>query len=110
VRRAAICIAAAAALLAAPAAARAAHLSLAGTRPVVVRGTGFHHGERVRLSIRRSSGRTVVRRVTASRTGVFRLTFPSVAPPCGGWSATAVGSLGSRAVLAGMKFPDCIVR
>jgi hypothetical protein len=30
--------------------------------------------------------------------------------PCGGWAATAVGSLGSRAFMQGMKFPDCTVR
>jgi hypothetical protein len=103
-------IAVATVLLAAPAGAQAARLTLAGTRPVAVRGTGFHHSERVRVSIRRSSGRTLVRRVTTSRTGAFKLTFPSVAPPCGSWTATAIGSLGSRAIMAGMKFPDCIVQ
>jgi hypothetical protein len=103
-------VAVATVLLAAPAGAQAARLTLAGTRPVAVRGTGFHHSERVRVSIRRSTGRTLVRRVTTSRTGTFKLTFPSAAPPCGSWTATAVGSLGSRAILAGMKFPDCIVQ
>ena len=105
-----ISVAVAAVLLAAPAGAQAARLKLAGTRPVAVRGTGFHHSERVRVSIRRSTGRTLVRRVTTSPTGAFKLTFPSAAPPCGSWTATAIGSLGSRAVLAGMKFPDCIVQ
>lgn len=103
------CVAVAAALLAAPAGAQAARLAIAGTRPVAVRGTGFHHRERVKVSIRRSTGRTLVRHATTSRTGSFKLTFPGAAPPCGNWTATAVGTLGSRAVLAGMKFPDCIV-
>lgn len=104
------CAVVATVLLAAPAGAQAARLTLAGTRPVAVRGTGFHHSERVRVSIRRSSGRTLVRRVTTSRGGTFKLTFPGAAPPCGHWTATAVGSFGSRALLAGMKFPDCVVR
>jgi hypothetical protein len=110
VRRPVTCAAVAAVLLAAPAGAQAARLTLAGTRPVAVRGTGFHHRERVRVSIRRSSGRTLVRRVTTSGGGTFTLAFPGAGLPCGRWTATAVGSLGSRALLAGMKFPDCIVR
>jgi hypothetical protein len=110
VRRAVLCIALAALALAAPARADAARLHLTGTRPVAVRGTGFHQGERVRVSIRRSSGRTLVRRATASRAGTFTLTFTHASPPCGSWTATAVGSLGSRAMMAGMKFPDCTVQ
>jgi hypothetical protein len=104
------CVAVAAALLAAPAGAQAARLALAGSRPVAVRGSGFHHRERVKLTIRQSNGRRIVRHATASRSGTFKLTFPSAAPPCGGWMASATGSLGSRAMLAGMKFPDCIVQ
>jgi hypothetical protein len=110
VRRPLISVAVAAVLLAAPAGAQAARLSLAGTRPVAVRGTGFHRHEHVRLSIRRSNGRTLLRRVTASGSGTFRVALPTAAPPCGSWRATALGSLGSRALLAGMKFPDCIVQ
>jgi hypothetical protein len=109
VRRLALCIALVLAL-AAPAAAHAARLSVAGTAPLAFRGTGFHRGEHVRVRLRRPSGRTVTRRVTASRTGAFRLAFPTVTLPCGGWAATAVGSLGSRASMQGMKFPDCTVR
>jgi hypothetical protein len=110
VRRPITCAVAAAALLAAPAAAQAARLSLAGSRPVAVRGTGFHHRERVTLTIRQSNGRRLVRRVTATRSGTFKVTFRAASPPCGDWSAFATGRLGSRAALAGMKFPDCIVR
>jgi hypothetical protein len=110
VRRSAVCIALAVLALAAPAAAQAARLTLAGTAPLAVRGTGFHHGERVRVTIRQSSGRTFARRVTASRTGAFRLAFPHTSLPCGTWRATALGSRGSRAMLLGMKYPDCIVQ
>jgi hypothetical protein len=109
-RRSVVCVALAVLALAAPAAAHAARLTLAGTAPLAVRGTGFHHGERVKVSIRRPSGRTLVRGVTASRTGRFRLAFPNTTLPCGSWRATAIGSLGSLAMLAGMKYPDCIVQ
>jgi hypothetical protein len=110
VRRPVTCVAVAAVLLATPAGAQAARLALAGSRPVAVRGSGFHHREHVRLTVRQSDGRRLVRRVTASRSGTFKLTFPSASPPCGSWSASATGSLGSRAILAGMNFPDCIVQ
>jgi hypothetical protein len=105
-----ICIALLVSALAVPAAAHAARLRLVGSAPLTVRGTGFHHGERVRVRLRRFNGRTVVRRVTASSSGAFRLAFPTVSLPCGSWAASAVGSLGSHAFMAGMKFPDCIVR
>jgi hypothetical protein len=110
VRRAVICVAVVAAALATPAAAQAARLTLVGARPVAVRGTGFHARERVRVTVRQADGRQRVRRVTASRAGTFKLTFPGAPPPCGGWSASATGSRGSRAFMVGAKFPDCIVQ
>jgi hypothetical protein len=64
----------------------------------------------VRLTVRQANGRRRVRRVTASRAGTFRVTFPGAPAPCGGWSAFATGSLGSRAFMVGAKFPDCIVQ
>jgi hypothetical protein len=110
VRRSVICVAIVVAALAAPAAAQAARLSLAGTHPLAVRGTGFHAREHVKLTIRQANGRRRVRRVAATRGGTFKVTFPGASPPCGTWTASATGTLGSRAIMAGMKFPDCIVR
>jgi hypothetical protein len=101
-------VASAALLLAGPA--YAARLSLADAKPVTIRGSGFHHRERVKVTVRESSGRRVVRRVTASGRGTFKVTMTQSTPPCGRWSAFATGSFGSRAFLAGMMFPDCIVR
>jgi hypothetical protein len=99
-------VASAALALAAPA--YAARLSLADGKPVTVKGTGFHQRERVRVTVQ-ENGRRVVRRVTASRRGTFTLRVPTATPPCGRWSGFATGSAGSRAILAGIMFPDCIV-
>jgi hypothetical protein len=96
-------------LLAAPASASGAHLALRGH---AVRGSGFHARERVTLSIR--PGRDAhfyTRHVTASSSGTFSQSLTSMpSPPCGSYWITATGADGSRARLAGMKFPDCIVR
>jgi hypothetical protein len=109
-RRLVLVLAVASAALALAGPAYAARLSLSDRRPVTLRGSGFHHRERVRVTVRESSGRRVVRRVTASRHGTFRLTIAQSTPPCGHWAASATGSFGSRARLTGIMFPDCIVR
>ncbi len=101
-------VASAALILAGPA--YAARLSLTDAKPVTLKGSGFHHRERVKVTIHESSGRMVVRRVTASSRGRFTLRVLQSTPPCGRWSGFATGSLGSRAILAGMMFPDCIVQ
>jgi hypothetical protein len=99
-------VASAALALAAPA--YAARLALADAKPVTIKGSGFRHGERVRVTVQ-ENGRRVVRRATASGRGTFTLHVGTSTPPCGRWSGFATGSLGSRAILAGIMFPDCIV-
>ncbi len=82
-----------------------AHLSLADRSPLTIRGTGFHRHERVRVVAH--AGGTFTRRVTASRSGGFTVSFTSQsAPPCGPLSISARGSLGSRA-LTHIKQPEC---
>jgi hypothetical protein len=89
---------------------RHARLSLAGASPLSIRGAGFHRRERVRVVVR-APGERVRRRVRATAGGTFRVSF-GAAPqePCVRFSVSAMGSLGSRAVLPGIKLPDCIVR
>jgi len=82
------------AVLAAAPAAAAQHsskpaLDLVSQQPLVVRGTGFFAGERVRLTLR-TGGDIVYRRATASRAGVFRSNFGTVTiGRCGGFSIRA---------------------
>lgn len=74
-------------------------ISLYATSPVTVAGVRFDPSERVRMSVSTRSTR-VVRRVTASESGRFRLRLPDVSlDPCDGFLIVAVGSSGSRAVL-----------
>jgi hypothetical protein len=113
VRRAGLVIAllAAGLLVAVPATAGLhPHLTLAHSEPPMVRGGGFHSRERIKVVVRQNWGTKLVKRVTATRSGRFRVAFPGATPPCGNYRVTATGSLGSRASLAGMKLPDCVIR
>src|SRR3954452_1262868 len=81
------------ALAAAPAAAARhsskAALHLVSPQPLVVRGTGFFPGERVRLTLRTGDD-VIYRRATASPAGVFRSSFGTVTiGRCGGFSIRA---------------------
>jgi hypothetical protein len=97
--------------LTAPAAAQPhARIALRDGSPDVIRGTAFHPHERVTLHVHPGRGRWFTRHVTASASGTFSAPLNRTStPPCGGFTATAVGSLGSRAQLPGLMFPDCIV-
>lgn len=65
-----------------------------GTRPLRVKGTGFHPGERVRLEV---SGTVAARRsVKAGSRGSFAVIFSGV-EACGSVTVTTRGSRGSRA-------------
>ena len=87
-----------------------AWLSLTDANPLTIRGHAFHRRERVRVVARRTGLDAIVRRVRAGRHGGFRVTFPTSAnQPCAGWSVTATGRRGSRAVVRSMMQPDCIV-
>lgn len=86
-----------------------ARLKMTSRRPLVVSGSHFRRRERVRVVVHAGDVRRV-RRVRASRTGRFTVSFRTVAAgPCGGLSVVATGRRGSRAVLTGMAHPDCIV-
>ena len=71
--------------------------------PLKVKGTGFVSSERVLVRVRSKRGLTH-KRVTATRSGAWVLTFPSIAyERCAGLTVSAVGNQGSR---AGMKLPQ----
>jgi hypothetical protein len=71
-------------------------LTPAGTSPVRVKGSGFHAGESIRVTVTPSAGDGITHRVRAGRGGTFVLGFPGV-DACGGFEAVARGSRGSRA-------------
>jgi hypothetical protein len=87
-----------------------ARLALAASQPPKLRGAGFHGHERVRVVLRERSGATVVRHLVATASGRFVVSFAGLSEPCVRFSVTATGTLGSRASLAGIKLPYCIVR
>ena len=71
-------------------------LRLVDAGPVVFRGAGFKTHERVRVAV--YAGARAAKRTTASPNGGFTVRFPGLDPnACAGFSATAVGSEGSRA-------------
>jgi hypothetical protein len=75
---------------------RKAQLTVLKSKPLALRGTGFHPRESVRVTLLASVKRTV-RRTTAGPTGTFRVAFPAAANGCSLLVAHAVGSHGSRA-------------
>jgi hypothetical protein len=71
-------------------------LRLLDADPVAFRGTGFKAHERVRVSV--YAGTRAAKRVTAGVRGRFVVRFSGVDPnTCTGFSASAVGTKGSRA-------------
>ncbi len=77
---------------------RQAQLRLMDTAQPMVRGTGFHARERVRLVVRAPA--LVLRSATASTGGGFTMRLPGVSlSSCAGFSITATGDRGSRATL-----------
>ena len=68
------------------------------TTPVKLRGTGFQSREHVRVVIVAGSTRTV-KRVVATAVGRFTVRVAGDVNACAGFSATAVGSKGTRASL-----------
>src|SRR4051812_49740167 len=75
-------------------------LTLLGTAPLVVHGTGFRRRERIRVRVH-SPGTTARRRVRAGRRGRFTVRFGAgvASDPCSGLFITAVGATGNRALL-----------
>jgi hypothetical protein len=96
----AACIAVAAVAVVLPAAAASNEsLRLVDRASLELAGRGFEAGERVRVRVDIAGERTV-RRVRASRAGLFRAAFPGLNfDPCIGMTAVATGSQGSRASL-----------
>jgi hypothetical protein len=83
-------------------------LRLLDRDPVTVKGSGFRHRERVRVTV--VSNRSAVRVVRSSATGTFRVTFTGVSfafDRCGnGWTVTARGARGDSATLK-LPQPEC---
>ena len=70
----------------------------------MVRGTGFHPGERVTLVV--TTGSRVTRTVTAGVRGGFTVRMTSISVgTCAGYSVRAIGSMGSRATMR--IIPEC---
>jgi hypothetical protein len=85
---------------------RPAVVRVAALRPVVVQGARFHARERVTVSYVGSVRRT--RKVIASSTGSFTTTFQAVIEDrCNGFSVSAVGASGDRAVAKHLPLPAC---
>jgi hypothetical protein len=64
--------------------------------PLRLQGTGFHAGERVRVTVTPSTSPPVTRRARAGRRGSFTVGFPGI-DACGGLDGVARGNRGSRA-------------
>lgn len=78
---------------------RQAALRLADREPLLLKGSRFFSGERVRVVVT-VDGRRHARRIRASRAGTFTATFAEAhLDRCAGFLATAVGERGSRAAL-----------
>jgi hypothetical protein len=73
-----------------------ARLRLLDTDPIAFRGTGFKAHERVRVVV--YAGTRAAKRTTAGLRGGFVVRFKGLDPDaCAGFSAAAVGNMGSRA-------------
>jgi hypothetical protein len=87
-----------------------ARVSLLQRSPLKVQGAGFHRHERVRVVARVGGQASLIRHVKARRSGRFVVSFGGqTSPPCGLLRVNATGSRGSRAVLRGIKLPDCVI-
>jgi hypothetical protein len=75
-----------------------ARLILMDNAPLTFRGMQFDAGERVRLTV--VAGRRVTKQLRASGAGGFVARFPGTSlSRCAGYTAVAVGTRGSRAVI-----------
>jgi hypothetical protein len=63
--------------------------------PVTVRGTGFHSGERVSVTVSAKASSTKI--VAATAVGTWRVVFKRRLASCQAYSIRAVGAAGSRA-------------
>jgi hypothetical protein len=108
-RRALVIAAASLALSGTAAAASHPTLSAKGRHTLTVTGRHFHPGERIRVVLD-PARHDPVKHARASGQGTFTVTYRDVPiGPCDGYSISATGSEGSRAMLARMR-PDCLVR
>jgi hypothetical protein len=90
--------------------AQTARLRLVTMNPLTVAGTGFHSRERARVTATSAgAGETV--RVTATRTGSFRVTLTELAPNrCDLVRIVAIGRGGTNVVLKRLPSPACILQ
>jgi hypothetical protein len=79
---------------------------VAALQPLVVQGTRFQPRERVTVTYAGTVRRT--RKVVASAAGAFRATFQTVSVDrCSGFSISAAGGAGDRAVARHKPLPAC---
>ena len=84
-----------------------AALKLVRMQPLVLTGSGFRSGERVRVTVQ-VGGEALTRRVTAGRLGLFRVAFGEdvVLDRCN--SAFAARAVGARGSEARLKLPELL--
>ncbi len=82
-------------------------LALAQSQPLVLVGRNFGPAEAVALTVpARKTSRITLR---ADRRGSFSLTLRTIAVSrCSGFTVTAIGSRGSRAILKRLPLPACM--
>jgi len=73
-----------------------ATLMPSSTSPLRLKGSGFHPGEHVKVTVTPSASEGVTRRVRAGHSGSFSVGFPGI-DACGGLEGIARGSRGSHA-------------
>ena len=83
-----------------------ARLSVSSS-PRSIGGKGFKRHERVRVVLKVGADAAVTLHTTASQSGAFTLQITGY--PCGRYEVSATGNQGSRANLAGIKLPRCVV-
>ncbi len=83
-------------------------LTAVSMHPLVLQGSKFHPGERVRVTVVVSE-ETLQRTAVVTRRGRFRTDFGEVTfERCGAITARAAGSGGSRAFLKRLPLPACM--
>ncbi|HEY7379894.1 MAG TPA: hypothetical protein VH572_01690 [Gaiella sp.] len=80
-------------------------LRIGALYPLTINGSHFRARERVTVTVRTPAPH--VKRVTATRTGTFRVTYAFTIPRCGTVTVRAVGGQGSR-VTTQVPRPDCV--
>ena len=78
-------------------------IRVADRNPLVIRGSGFAPGERIRVTV--SGPRRLAKTVTAARTGAFLVSWVLAAGEKESCAALAVRAVGTRGSVAAVKVP-----